>query len=198
MANEQRRSLRQRLFAILIAGIGSAAASVISYAAAIYHAANPAPLRTAATGEMIDTGQWHITIAGARISNKPPTGIKPTEPQTFLLVDFEADNRSAASTFIPSALFSFDPTIPELPEPTIYLVRDRWIAGPVNPRMPEKLTAAWQLPQDYAPPPELRLLVGSQIYKERDNLYGASNWFDREPVAAVELDLPDAGAEARR
>ncbi len=82
MADEQRRSFRQRLAAIVIAGIGTAAASVFSYAAAIYEAANPEPMRELSPGETVDTGRWHVAITGARFSSVPPTGVKPYEPKT--------------------------------------------------------------------------------------------------------------------
>lgn len=189
MADEQRRSIRQRLAALVLAGIGSAAASVISYATAIYQAANPPPLHAASLGETIDTGRWHIKITGARLSDKRPTESQPTDPKTYLLVDFEADNRSAVSAFMPTEILAPDPPLNELAQPLLYLAKDRSIAGPINPGLPEKLTLAWEVPQGYQPPEKLRLLVGSQIYKKRDNLYGASNWFDRDRIAAVNVDV---------
>lgn len=33
------------------------------------------------------------------------------------------------------------------------------------------------------------LTVNGQIYKFRDNLYGASGWYDGSPVAVVELPV---------
>lgn len=48
------------------------------------------------------------------------------------------------------------------------------------------------------PPRELKLLIGSQVYKKRDNLYGASNWFDRDPVAIVSLTVTQEAARARQ
>lgn len=55
--------------------------------------------------------------------------------------------------------------------------------------MPERLTAVWEWPAGETPPRELKLLIGSQIYKKRDNLYGASSWLDRDPVAVVPLAI---------
>lgn len=81
MADEQRRSFRQRLAAIVIAGIGTAAASVFSYATAIYEAANPEPMREVSAGETVDTGRWHVAVTGARFGSVPPTGVKPYEPK---------------------------------------------------------------------------------------------------------------------
>jgi hypothetical protein len=194
MADEKRRSVRQRLATIIIAGVGSALASVISYATAIYEAANPKPLRVFTAGETIDTGRWNITVSNARLSTSSPTGLKPITPKKFLMVDFDAANRSAASAFVPMKLLALDPPVAGLADPTIYLARDRFVAGAVHPGLPEKLTLVWEVPIDATLPDKIRLSVGSQIYKKRDNLYGASNWLDRDPVAAVELKIADAAS----
>ncbi len=192
MADEKRKTVRQRLATIIIAGVGSALASVISYATAIYEAANPQPLQVVTEGGTIDTGQWNITVFDARLSNIPPTGRQPIESKKFLLIDFEADNRSAESAFVPIKLLTPDPPIAGLINPTIYLARDKFVAGAIHPGLPEKLTLAWEVPANATLPDEIRLLVGSQIYKKRDNLYGASNWLDRDPVGVVELKVTDA------
>lgn len=189
MTNEQRRNYRQRLLALAAASIGGLTASAISFGAAIYHAANPEPLHAAVPGEMVDTGQWHVTITGARMSHLPPSGSEPFEPKTLLLIDFEAANRSAATAFLPAKLFTFAAPVIELAPPTFYLTRDRATGGSLHPGMPEKLTAAWEWPTDQAPPEDVKLLIASQIYKRRDNLYGASKWFDQDPVAVVPLTV---------
>lgn len=192
MADEKRKTVRQRLATIIIAGVGSALASAISYATAIYHAANPVPLQVVTEGGMIDTGQWNITVFDARLSNTSPTGLHPVEPKKFLLIDFEADNRSAESAFVPMKLIALDPPVAGLVDPTIYLARDKFVAGAIHPGLPEKLTLAWEVPANVTLPDKIRLLVGSQIYKKRDNLFGASNWLDRDPVAAVELKIAES------
>ncbi|MHC5233375.1 DUF4352 domain-containing protein [Brucella sp. LJL56] len=197
MADEQRRSFRQRLAAIVIAGIGTAAASVFSYATAIYEAANPNPMREVSAGETVDTGRWHVAVTGARFGSVPPTGVKPYEPKNYLMVDISLDNRSASSAHASRGLLTLDPPNPALKDPTIYIVKDKWIAGRVNPGMPEKLTVVWEWPKGEAPPQEIRLLIGSEIYKKRDNLYGASTWLDRDPIAVIQLPvhMSSAGGE---
>ncbi|MDX0615612.1 hypothetical protein GOC93_18510 [Sinorhizobium medicae] len=186
MTNEH-RNFRQRLLALAAASIGTLAASAFSYGAAIYRAANPEPLRTAALGETVDTGRWLVTVTGSRVSDLPRTGRKPLEPKTFLLVEFEADNRSASTAYLPSKLFTFASQEGKLASPTFYLARDKAIGGALHPGMPERLTAVWEWPAGETPPRELKLLIGSQIYKKRDNLYGASSWLDRDPAAVVPL-----------
>jgi hypothetical protein len=194
MTNEQRRNYRQRLLALAAASIGGLAASAISFGAAVYDAANPEPLHSAAPGETVDTGQWQVTITGARMSHLPPSGSEPFKPNTFLLVDFEADNRSAATALLPAELFTFAYPTLELAPPTFYLTRDKATGGSLHPGMPEKLTAAWEWPEGQARPHDVKLLIASQIYKKRDNLYGASKWFDGDPVAVVSLEVaPETG-----
>lgn len=182
----QLRRLRQRLIALVIAGVGSAAASIISYASAIYAVANPEPIRQLAIGEELDTGLWHIVFADARLADRPPTGFKPSQPKTFVMVAFRITNQSASSAYVSRNLLQ---TEPQMPPPTVYLARDNWIASPVNPGMPEDLIAVWELEDGQAAPDQLRIHVGSQIYKKRDNLYGASSWLDRDPVAVISLPL---------
>jgi hypothetical protein len=173
----------------------SAAASVFSYATAIYEAANPEPMREVSPGEMVDTGRWHVAVTEARFGPVPPTGVKPYEPKNYLMVDVSLDNRSASSAYASRKLLTLDPPNPALTDPTFYIIRDKWIAGRVNPGMPEKLTAAWEWPQGEAPPQEIRLLIGSEIYKKRDNLYGASTWLDRDPIAVIQLPVRISSAE---
>lgn len=200
MASGRRSTLRQRLFAILVAGIGAATASAVSFAMAVYEAANPEPLPRVAAGEAIDTGRWIVTVREARFGRTPPPrGTASPDPGQFLTVEFDLDNRSAASAYASTNLFAIEPPVPGLPAPTIYLARDSNIASPLNPGMPERLVAAWEWPADQpAPADALRLVIGGQIYKRRDNLYGASSWFDRDPVAVVELPVSPPDTEEAR
>lgn len=52
-----------------------------------------------------------------------------------------------------------------------------------------KVDRSVEWPQGTPPPQEVRLLIGSEIYKKRDNLYGASSWLDRDPVAVIQLPV---------
>ena len=189
MAGEQRATLRRRLLALLVAGLGGTAAAAVSFAMTVYEAANPPQVPVAEAGETIDTGRWFVTIREARFGAIPPTGSAPPEPKTFLMIEFDLENRSARSANAFSSIIAFDPPIPNLPMPAFYLARDKWFAGPINPGMPERMVAAWEWPAQVDPPQELRLAINSQIYKPRDNLYGAPGWFDREPAAIIELPV---------
>lgn len=198
MAKERRQGLRQRFIALTVASVGSVMASAISYGMAVYRAANPEPLRMVSLGETVDTGRWHLEIAGARTSDLPPSGRVPSEPKTFLLVDFEANNRSAVTAYLPAKLFTIASPVAEQVDPSYYLARDGAFGGALHPGMPEKMIAVWEWPERQALPDSLKLLIGSQIYKERDNLYGASNWLDRDPVAVVSLTIAQEAEKAKR
>jgi hypothetical protein len=193
MSAAQRLTLRRRLFAFLVAGVGAAAAAAISFAMTIYDAANPRPVPIAVPGQPIDTGRWTITFREARTGSIPPTGIKPFAPKKLVMVEFDLDNRSASTSSAFLRLFTIEPPVASLPPPVFYLARDRAIAGGLQPDMPERMIAAWEWPQDVPLPQQLHLRVGSQIHKRRDNLYGAPGWFDRDPVAVVTLAVaPEA------
>jgi hypothetical protein len=197
MSVEQRLTLRRRLFAFLIAGVGAAAAAAVSFAMTVYEAANPKVVPLVAAGQPIDTGRWIITLHEARVGSIPPTGIQPLVPKKLLMVDFDLDNRSASTSNVFSRLFTIDPPVANLPPPILYLARDKAIAGGVNPDMPERMIAVWEWPSAVPVPQQLRLQVTSQIHKRRDNLYGAPGWFDRDPVAIVALAVaPDAAGTA--
>ncbi|MER8791059.1 hypothetical protein NKH71_24875 [Mesorhizobium sp. M0983] len=189
MSVGQRSTLRQRLFAFLVAGLGGLAAAAASFAMTVYDASNSRPTPTVAAGEPIDTGRWVITFRGARTGSVPPPGTEPSQPKTFLMVEFDLDNRSAATSNAFASMFDIDPPITDVQAPAFYLARDKWIASGVHPGIPEHMIAAWEWPKAQPLPQDLRLVVGSQIYKRRDNLYGGSGWFDRDPVAIVALPV---------
>lgn len=198
MTDERQSTFRQRLLAILVAGIGAATASAVSFAMAVYAAANPEPVPVVAAGETVDTGRWIVSFGEAWIGSAPPTGVDPPEPKDFLMIEFDLVNRSATSSHVSANLIAVDPPVPGLSEPVFHLARDGWIASPLNPDMPERMIVAWEWPGQRPVPDELRLTIGGQTYKRRDNLYGASAWFDSDPVAMVELSVSRNATEAAR
>jgi hypothetical protein len=195
--DEKRQTLRRRLLAFLLAGIGSMAATAISFGMTVYDAAHPKPVPVMAPGEPIDTGRWIITLHEARMSALLPTGGKPFNARKVLTVTFDLDNRSASASNVYYRLMALDPPVPDLPRPSFYLARDKWIAGSIQPDMPERLVATWDWPQAVPEPKELKLRIIGQIYKRRDNLYGAPGWFDRDPVAVVNLPVAAQPADGR-
>ena len=187
MTERTRATIRQRLFAFLVAGLGGLVASVISFSMALYKAAHPPEVPTVAAGQRIDTGRWFVTLRSAHVGTVPPTGIAPSQPQQLVMVSLDVVNRSATPNNVLARVLRLSAPAAELPMPTTYLDRDNSLAGYFNPNMPERVTMAWEWPPDLPVPDKLTLTVNGQIYKRRDNLYGASGWFDRDPVATVEL-----------
>lgn len=191
MPDEKRQTLRRRLLAFLIAGVGSMTATAISFGMTVYDAAHPKPVPTVPPGQPIETGRWRITLHEAHMGAVLPTGGKPFNAKRVLTVTLDLDNRSASATNVFSSLMQFDPPVPNLPHPSFYLARDKWVAGTLQPDMPERLIAAWEWPQGAPEPHELKLKIIGQLFKRRDNLYAAPGWFDRDPVAFVTLPVTE-------
>ena len=119
MEVQQQSTLRQRLIAIIITGVGGALATAVSFGMAVYEAAHPKAVPVISAGELIDTGRWIVTVRDATIGTTPPTGTKPLEPKTFVMVEFDLDNRSAVTSNIFSNLLAIDPPVPGLQEPIV-------------------------------------------------------------------------------
>jgi hypothetical protein len=189
MTEPTRATIRQRLFAFLVAGLGGLVASVISFSMALYEAAHPPDVPIVPVGQRIDTGRWFVTLRSAHVGTVPPTGIAPSRPQQLVMVNLDVVNRSATPNNVLVRVLKLSAPAAELPMPTAYLDRDKSLAGYFNPDMPERVTMAWEWPPNVPVPDRLTLTVSGQVYKRRDNLYGASGWYDRDPVATVELPM---------
>jgi hypothetical protein len=192
MTEPRRATIRQRFYAFFLAGLGGLVASAISFSTAIYEAAHPPRTPIAAAGKRIDTGRWFVTLGAARTGTVPPTGVAPSQPEKLVMIDMEVVNRSATPNNILDRVVTISAPAAKLERPTVYLDRDKYLAGYFNPDMPERVTMAWQWPVDTPLPDRLTVTIIGQIYKFRDNLYGDSNWFDHDPVATVELPVEKA------
>ncbi|MGN6143218.1 MAG: hypothetical protein ACTHOP_06465 [Mesorhizobium sp.] len=193
MTEPTRATVRQRLYAFLIAGLGGLAASAVSFSMAVYEAAHPPETPAVAAGQQIDTGRWFVTLRSARIGTISPTGVPPSNPKQLIMVDLDVVNRSAmpnnllGKVVVSAPLAAPTGAVPEIP--TTYLDRDKYFANYFNPNMPERVTMAWTWPQGMPAPETLTVIVKGEIYKLRDNLYGATGWYDGDPVATVELPV---------
>lgn len=192
MTEPTRTTIRQRLYALLIAGLGGLAASAISFSMTLYEAAHPPKVPVVQAGQQIDTGRWFVTLLTARVGTVPPTGVPPSQPVQLLMVDLDVVNRSATPNNVLYRVVTLSAPAQKLPMPTVYLDRDKYLAGYFNPNMPERATMAWEWPAGVPVPDKVTITVSGQIYKRRDNLYGASGWYDRDPVATVDLPVEKA------
>lgn len=150
---------------------------VMSFAMALYDAAQPIELRVVQTGEPVDTGRWRVAVLGSRFE------------QDRLSVEMEITNLSAMSSNSYAHVLKLIDAPPDLATPSYRLVRDDAIAYDLHPNMPERLIAQWQWPKEAPRPQNVQLTFTSQIHKRRDNLYGAPGWFDRPPVTRISLPV---------
>lgn len=186
--------LRQRLLAFFAAGLGGLLAAGLSFAMALYGAAHPPAVVERKAGEAIDTGRWQIALRGATIGTLPPTGIKPFTPRPLVMITFDARNLSAEPSSLLAPVFEIAPETPGLKRPVFYLARDAYLAGALNPDMAERVIGVWEWPDGVIVPETLTVTLKGQTYKKRDNLYGASGWFEGDAVARVTLPLTRGGS----
>ncbi len=177
-------SLRKRAIAFAVAGLGAGAAAMLSFATALYEAANPQKTPEVAAGETIDTGRWDVTFRQARFAEGEGAGSKRR-----LGVEMDLTNLSAATSNSFMNLLAVEGAPSELKAPIFYLQRDQAIAADLHPDMTERVVAIWDWPEGLARPETLKLVVASQFHKRRDNLYGAPGWFDQAPAATVSLPV---------
>ncbi|MGI6854180.1 hypothetical protein [Mesorhizobium sp. 1B3] len=178
-------SLRKRAVTLAVTGLGAILAGVASLSYALYEAANPEQLPVVVAGQPIDTGRWTAVLRGATFHKATADG----STKDKLAVDVELTNRSAMSSGTFSDLFTIEHPPAGLEKPVFHLWRDKAIAVTLEPDMPERVVAIWEWPETAPPPAAIRIDVAGQIYKRRDNLYGAPGWFDRPPIALVELSV---------
>ncbi|MBK1865931.1 hypothetical protein [Taklimakanibacter albus] len=170
-------ALRKRATTFIMAGLGAGAATVMSFAMALYDAAQPKELPIVQIGEPVDTGRWKVAVLGSQFDKER------------LSVEMEITNLSAMTSNSYSHVLTLVDPPPGLATPSYLLVRDNAIAYNLHPNMPERVIAHWQWPKEVPPPQNVQFTFMSQIHKRRDNLYGAPGWFDRPPVARIVLPI---------
>ena len=180
----------------ILAGIGGLLAAFLSFTLSIYQSRTAGEVPRVAPGKAIDAGRWNVTVTSAGVAPQMPDGSHVSPGKKTLVVDLILENRSAGSSNIYGDALKIE-NIPDLAKPLFYLTRDRALLWDVQPMMPERVTAVWQVPQDQALPAHVKLAVVGATFKPRDNLYAAPGWFPTRPVALVDLPL-GAGSEAGR
>ena len=179
----------------ILAGIGGLLAAFLSFTLSIYQGRAASEIPRVAPGEVIDAGRWNVTVAGASIARVMPDGSHVAPGKEALVVELTLENRSGESSNIYGDVLKVE-NVPDLSKPYFYLTRDQELLWDVQPMMPERVRAVWQVPQDQPLPLQVRLAVIGAIFKPRDNLYAAPGWFPTKPVATVDVPLasgPEAG-----
>ena len=172
----------------ILVGIGGLLAAFLSFTLSIYQGRAASEISKVPPGEVIDAGRWNVIVAGASVARVMPDGSHVAPGKKALVVELTLENRSGESSNIYGDVLKVE-NVPDLSKPYFYLTRDRELLWDVQPMMPERVRAVWQVPQDQPLPPQVRLAVIGTIFKPRDNLYAAPGWFPTKPVATVDLPL---------
>lgn len=163
-----------------------------------FAAAPPPPLPGLEAGKGVDTGQWHVVVLAATLSARRPDGREAGAGKASLAIELELTNRTKASSGdIATAIRPVLAAIPPRTPPTTQVLRrDNTVLSSLHPKMTERIALAWDVPLDSKIPDPLPVVVMSKRHKHRDNLLGASGWFDPKPLAEVRLAVttPDAPA----
>lgn len=180
------------------AGIAAVAAVLAVWWSGGFAAAPPPSLPALEAGKGLDTGQWHVVVLGATLSAKRPDGRPAAPGKASLAIELELTNRTkASSNDIATAIRPMLAAIPPKTLPTTQVLRrDNSVLSSLHPKMPERIALAWDIPLASKIPEPLPVVVMSKLHKRRDNLLGASGWFDPKPMAEVHLSVttPDAPA----
>ncbi|WP_425064495.1 hypothetical protein [Reyranella sp.] len=180
----------------ILAGIGGLLAALLSFTLSIYQGRAESEVPKVAPGKVVDAGRWNVTVSGASLAREMPDGSHVSPGKRALVVDLTLENRSGESSNLYGDVLKIE-NVPDLSKPQFYLMRDRELLWDVQPMMPEQVKAVWQLPQEQALPPQVRLAVIGAMFKPRDNLYAAPGWFPTKPVATVDLPLASYGEAGR-
>lgn len=172
----------------ILAGIGGLLAAFLSFTLSIYQGRAASEVPKVAPGKVVEAGRWNVTVSGASLAREMPDGSHVSPGKRALVVDLTLENRSGESSNLYGDVLKIE-NVPDLSKPQFYLMRDRELLWDVQPMMPEQVKAVWQLPQEQALPPQVRLAVIGAMFKPRDNLYAAPGWFPTKPVATVDLPL---------
>ena len=180
----------------ILAEIGGLLAAFLSFTWSIYQSRTDGEVPRVDPGKVIDAGRWNVTVASASLAEHLPDGSHVSPGKKALVVDLTLENRSAESSNIYRDVLKIE-NIADAAKPQFYLMRDRALLWDVQPMMPEQVKAVWEMPQEQALPPQVKLAVVGALFKPRDNLYAAPGWFPTRPVAIVDLPLSPASAASR-
>ncbi|MER9328751.1 hypothetical protein [Mesorhizobium sp. M0488] len=184
---------RSRVQTWITAGAGSIAALFVAglmgaFGALPAHAPPQLPLDVA-----VDAGRWRIKPIRAYVSHADVHGVPLKPGQKALVLEADLTNRTAQSdkayfnVFRPEGL-----AVPEGP-PMIALTRDSTLTPELHPGMTERMAYVWPLAGDAKIPAAIGFVVTAEIFKPRDNLYGAPGWFNPYRLGTVTLPVADVG-----
>ncbi|MBK4217422.1 hypothetical protein JJJ17_15950 [Paracoccus caeni] len=184
MSASTRRSLLNRVLPRTLAAAGLAAAIGVSWWMRVEAARAPDDPPQVAMGEAVDLGRVSLTPLALTLL--------PDGDQAALTLHATAENITGETQ---SGLFGFPPHPPqievsgvELAEPEVILHRDGEALQQLQPRLVERVSITWQVPQDFRAD-NLSLTFFRQSFKLRDNLYGKSSWLGFSPSARLDATV---------
>lgn len=142
-----------------------------------------------AVGTTVDTGPWRLTATNAAFAEE----LGPLRPRTeggrIIAVSVIAELLADESRY-PYEAVELSGVAVEDKLPTVRLVRDGELAGPLQPNVPERLAYVWELKPGTAAPASVTIsLIG---FTERaDFLARRTYWHDRRVAARVQLPIED-------
>ncbi|MBO9198385.1 hypothetical protein J5277_30125 [Rhizobium sp. 16-449-1b] len=172
----------------LLAGAGGLLAASISLGYSLYERRQADVVPQVDVATPVEAGRWKVSVTGSALGKEMPNGAKISPGKKAIIVNMMLENLSAQSSNLYGDLIK-PANLPDTSKPQYYLTRDRAILWDLQPRMPEAVTAVWEVPENIALPDVLRLQVEGEFFKPRDNLYSAPGWFPSGPVAEIALPL---------
>lgn len=140
----------------------------------------------------VEAGRWEVSVTASSIIAAMPNGGRVSPGKKAIAVDMMLENISSESSNLYGDLIKLA-NVSDAPRPQYYLKRDRAILWDLQPRMPEAVTAVWEVPATLALPDVLQLRVEGALFKPRDNLYAAPGWFASGAIAEIRLPLVVVG-----
>ncbi|MFE0016627.1 hypothetical protein ACFWXH_17385 [Mesorhizobium sp. NPDC059054] len=188
-------SARSKLKAWIVGGIGTIAALAVGGALGAFDAIQK-PAVVLEPGQPVETGPWVVRPLRAYTVDKGVYGLPLKAGEKALVFEAEMTNRTAISS--KDYFTTFRSTGGTDEKPFVVLVRDSTMSPALQPGLSERMAYVWGLPAGATPPDRFVLAVNGEIYKQRDNLYGAPGWYNEHVIGTVAMavgigpDTPDA------
>ncbi|RAL97794.1 hypothetical protein DOU54_10405 [Agrobacterium sp. MS2] len=191
----KRPILRQKpkgRLAKLLAGAGGLLAATVSLGYSLYEKRESEIVPQVEVSTPVGAGRWKVSVTAGSIVTVMPNGGKISPGKKAIALDMILENVSSESSNLYADLIKIT-NVSDAARPQYYLKRDRAILWDLHPRMPEAVTAVWEVSDSQTLPYSLQLRVEGAVFKPRDNLYAAPGWFPSGSVAEIRLPLANPG-----
>jgi hypothetical protein len=186
------RSLSSKALAWITAGIGTFAALAVAVALGVSDARSPNEIPRIVSGQQLDAGKWQITPLKVWVTDQKIYGLTPKPDQKALVLEVELLNRTTQSDKGYYSTFHLPAEIEAKAEkPMIYLARDEALMPSLQPGLVEKMAYVWLMPATAVPKGSVELNIDADIFKLRDNLFGAPGWWGKHTAGKVTLPVAE-------